>query len=155
MSCQQCHTGRVPDPAWANASLPPPLPVDLAHPGRERLRSCDFQNAPPCGPCDGLGGPRTGDRTDESTPAGWQCILRISALRLRISEQSLQNMMKSVCSVFVFVNFVAFIKLCLENRSEKTKIARPKGKQVSNFRIIFRTDSDFDWIPYFQVSGLR
>ena len=67
VSCQQCHTGNV-TAKWRNASLPPPLPVDTTHPGRERLRSCDFQNVPPCGPCDGLGGPRTGDGSADFTP---------------------------------------------------------------------------------------
>lgn len=65
VSCQQCHTGMIADPAWQNASLPLPLPIDQAHPGLERKRSCDYQSVPPCGPCDGLGGPRTGDGVEE------------------------------------------------------------------------------------------
>jgi len=67
VSCQQCHTGPV-SAKWVNATLPPPLPVDSKHPGRERERACDYQNQPSCGPCEGLGGPRTGDGAEEFTP---------------------------------------------------------------------------------------
>jgi len=68
VSCQQCHTGRISNPDWQDAKLPKPLPVDKAHPGRERLRACDFQNQPKCGPCDGLGGRRWGDSPEEMEP---------------------------------------------------------------------------------------
>ena len=67
VSCQQCHTGEI-RAAWANATLPPPLPAYGPDPGRERLRSCDYQNDPPCGPCDGLGGRRDGDGVDGFAP---------------------------------------------------------------------------------------
>jgi len=67
VSCQQCHSGPV-SAKWKNATLGPPLPVDPAVPGRERLRSCDYLNQPTCGPCDGLGGPRTGDSSEQFTP---------------------------------------------------------------------------------------
>jgi len=63
VSCQQCHTGPVL-PDWVNDTMPvPPGESKLA-----RQRSCDYQNDPPCGPCDGLGGPRTGDGVDQFTP---------------------------------------------------------------------------------------
>merc|ERR1719163_2204518 len=74
VSCQQCHTGTImlPPrkglPAWDNASLPAPLPVDKAHPGRERMRDCSFTAQPPCGPCEGLGGKRWGDGPEDMTP---------------------------------------------------------------------------------------
>jgi len=67
VSCQQCHSGPVWK-SWVNATLPPPLPVDSEHPGLERLRSCDYQNDPPCGPCDGLGGARWSDAVEDFTP---------------------------------------------------------------------------------------
>jgi len=67
VSCQQCHVGPVWK-SWVDATLPPPLPVDPVHPGRERLKSCDYQNKPPCGPCEGLGGPRHGDGVEEFDP---------------------------------------------------------------------------------------
>ncbi|CAK0876840.1 unnamed protein product [Prorocentrum cordatum] len=73
VSCQQCHTGRI-GPPLDNATLPPPLPVDAAHPGRERVRSCDFQAKPPCGPCDGLGGRRWGDDPEQMTPMPCEAI---------------------------------------------------------------------------------
>eukprot|EP00316_Scyphosphaera_apsteinii_P008544 CAMPEP_0119317810 /NCGR_PEP_ID=MMETSP1333-20130426/44434_1 /TAXON_ID=418940 /ORGANISM="Scyphosphaera apsteinii, Strain RCC1455" /LENGTH=450 /DNA_ID=CAMNT_0007323863 /DNA_START=76 /DNA_END=1428 /DNA_ORIENTATION=+ len=76
VSCQQCHTGTIKAAEWRNATLPPPLPVDKKQPGRERLRSCDYQNVPKCGPCEGLGGRRWGDGSDafmsiECTPLAW------------------------------------------------------------------------------------
>lgn len=67
VSCQQCHLGPVWK-SWTDATLPLPLPKDSVQPGRERLRSCDYQNEPQCGPCDGLGGPRWGDGTHEFDP---------------------------------------------------------------------------------------
>lgn len=66
VSCQQCHTGKV-EAKWANATLPPPLPAAKV-PGLERRRVCDYQYVPPCGPCEGLGGPRTGDGVDDFVP---------------------------------------------------------------------------------------
>ena len=68
VSCQQCHTGRIASSEWRDATLPPPLPVDKEKPGRERQRSCDYQNQPPCRPCEGLGGPRTGDTSETFMP---------------------------------------------------------------------------------------
>lgn len=38
------------------------------HPGRERLRECDYLYKPSCGPCEGLGGPRWGDAAEEFNP---------------------------------------------------------------------------------------
>ena len=73
VSCQQCHSGTVV-PKWRNATLPPPLPVDPAVPGRERERSCDYQDDPPCGPCDGLGGPRWGDGSADFTPVNCSIV---------------------------------------------------------------------------------
>eukprot|EP00927_Polykrikos_kofoidii_P060690 TRINITY_DN55616_c0_g1_i1.p1 TRINITY_DN55616_c0_g1~~TRINITY_DN55616_c0_g1_i1.p1 ORF type:complete len:509 (-),score=61.95 TRINITY_DN55616_c0_g1_i1:78-1604(-) len=70
VSCQQCHSGLVE----GDASLPPPLPVDKESPGMERLRSCDFQNKPGCGPCEGLGGPRSGDGVHEFQPINCEII---------------------------------------------------------------------------------
>jgi len=74
VSCQQCHTGKIVDPDWQDASLPAPLPVDKLHPGRERQRQCDFQSQPPCGPCEGLGGPRWGDGVEDMTPMPCEVI---------------------------------------------------------------------------------
>lgn len=74
VSCQQCHTGKIEDPEWQDATLPAPLPVDKEHPGRERLAHCDFQNQPPCGPCEGLGGIRTGDDPEEMTPMRCEAV---------------------------------------------------------------------------------
>lgn len=68
VSCQQCHTGPISSDKWRDATLPAPLPVDAKHPGLERLRQCDYQADPPCGPCEGLGGPRSGDGVEEFTP---------------------------------------------------------------------------------------
>lgn len=68
VSCQQCHTGTIGEPQWKNATLPKPLPMDKTHPGRERQRACDYQNDPPCGPCEGLGGRRWGDDPESMTP---------------------------------------------------------------------------------------
>mmetsp|Transcript_1977 Transcript_1977/g.6525 ORF Transcript_1977/g.6525 Transcript_1977/m.6525 type:complete len:490 (-) Transcript_1977:181-1650(-) len=73
VSCQQCHTGAVAA-AWRDATLPPPLPVDPVQPGRERLRSCDYQADPPCGPCDGLGGPRWGDTSEDVSPVRCEAV---------------------------------------------------------------------------------
>ncbi|CAE8650957.1 unnamed protein product [Polarella glacialis] len=74
VSCQQCHTGKIAEPAWQNATLPKPLPVDKQHPGRERQRSCDYQNVPACGPCEGLGGRRWGDDPEAMIPMPCEVI---------------------------------------------------------------------------------
>jgi len=64
LSCQQCHSGKED----VDSTVPKPLPVDKEQPGLERIRSCDFQYSPGCGPCEGLGGLRTGDGVHEFTP---------------------------------------------------------------------------------------
>lgn len=74
VSCQQCHTGTIVMPGFTNASLPPPLPVDKVHPGRERMRDCSFTAKPFCGPCDGLGGKRWGDSAEEMTSMKCEAI---------------------------------------------------------------------------------
>ena len=73
MSCQQCHSGPVWS-SWVNATLPPPLPVDAARPGRERQRQCDYQNSPSCSPCEGLGGPRWGDSSEQFIPVNCSVV---------------------------------------------------------------------------------
>jgi len=47
---------------------------DKIHPGRERQRACDYQNQPPCGPCEGLGGRRWGDDPEAMTPMPCEAI---------------------------------------------------------------------------------
>mmetsp|Transcript_4856 Transcript_4856/g.8674 ORF Transcript_4856/g.8674 Transcript_4856/m.8674 type:complete len:486 (-) Transcript_4856:93-1550(-) len=74
VSCQQCHTGKIAQPEWQNATLPKPLPEDKTHPGRERQRACDYQNQPPCGPCEGLGGRRWADDPEAMTPIPCEVI---------------------------------------------------------------------------------
>mmetsp|Transcript_92496 Transcript_92496/g.235149 ORF Transcript_92496/g.235149 Transcript_92496/m.235149 type:complete len:446 (-) Transcript_92496:77-1414(-) len=74
VSCQQCHTGKISDATWQDASLPAPPPVDKAHPGMERQRQCDFQAKPPCGPCDGLGGQRSGDGVEDMVPLACEVL---------------------------------------------------------------------------------
>lgn len=84
VSCQQCHSGPVWK-SWVNATLPPPLPVDQTHPGRERQRSCDYQNQPACRPCEGLGGARWGDGAEEFTPVN--CTVVATADQVPASER--------------------------------------------------------------------
>eukprot|EP00747_Dinoflagellata_sp_TGD_P206468 gnl/TRDRNA2_/TRDRNA2_80178_c0_seq1.p1 gnl/TRDRNA2_/TRDRNA2_80178_c0~~gnl/TRDRNA2_/TRDRNA2_80178_c0_seq1.p1 ORF type:complete len:511 (+),score=82.36 gnl/TRDRNA2_/TRDRNA2_80178_c0_seq1:40-1572(+) len=74
VSCQQCHTGPMQPGPWVNASLPLPLPKDKTQPGLERLRSCDYQNKPGCGPCEGLGGRRWGDGVHEFKPVPCEVV---------------------------------------------------------------------------------
>lgn len=73
VSCQQCHSGPTWK-SWEDATLPTPLPVYTPEPGRERRKSCDYQNTPPCGPCEGLGGPRIGDALDEFVPVNCSVV---------------------------------------------------------------------------------
>jgi len=69
VSCQQCHTGKIVDPDFQDATLPKPVHHDNRDDERlQRLRTCDFQADPPCGPCEGLGGKRWGDGLHEFTP---------------------------------------------------------------------------------------
>lgn len=69
VSCQQCHTGTIAQPSWQDATLAKPVHHGNADDERlERLRTCDFQADPPCGPCEGLGGKRWGDGLQEFTP---------------------------------------------------------------------------------------
>lgn len=69
VSCQQCHIGPINAALFdPDASLPAPLPADEEDPGLERLRVCDFQYSPACGPCEGLGGRRWGDGVHEFDP---------------------------------------------------------------------------------------
>jgi len=70
VSCQQCHSGAEDE----DAALPLPSPPDRERPGLERLRSCDFQYSPSCGPCEGLGGPRTGDGNHEFDPVPCEVV---------------------------------------------------------------------------------
>jgi len=81
VSCQQCHTGPVL-PDWVNDTLP--LPSD--EPSTSRQRNCDYQYDPPCGPCDGLGGHRWGDATDEFTPI--TCELVKAAEDVPVAERA-------------------------------------------------------------------
>ena len=69
MSCQQCHTGKIVDPAWQDATLPKPVEhTDKEEQRLERLKTCDFQAVPPCGPCEGMGGKRWGEGLHDFTP---------------------------------------------------------------------------------------
>eukprot|EP00929_Paragymnodinium_shiwhaense_P077242 TRINITY_DN39779_c0_g2_i1.p1 TRINITY_DN39779_c0_g2~~TRINITY_DN39779_c0_g2_i1.p1 ORF type:complete len:503 (+),score=129.20 TRINITY_DN39779_c0_g2_i1:96-1604(+) len=74
VSCQQCHTGTIHDPHWANATLPQPLPLDKEQPGRERQYACTYLNDPPCGPCEGLGGLRHSDGSEDLEPLHCEVI---------------------------------------------------------------------------------
>eukprot|EP00930_Biecheleria_cincta_P003640 TRINITY_DN104574_c0_g1_i1.p1 TRINITY_DN104574_c0_g1~~TRINITY_DN104574_c0_g1_i1.p1 ORF type:complete len:525 (+),score=67.42 TRINITY_DN104574_c0_g1_i1:55-1575(+) len=69
VSCQQCHTGNIADPFWQDATLPKPVHhADKELERLERLRTCDYQAQPPCGPCEGLGGKRWGEGLHEFSP---------------------------------------------------------------------------------------
>lgn len=69
VSCQQCHTGTIVDPVWQDATLPKPVHhADKESERLERLRTCDYQAQPPCGPCEGLGGKRWGEGLNEFSP---------------------------------------------------------------------------------------
>lgn len=69
VSCQQCHTGIIVDPVWQDATLPKPVyHADTELERLERLRTCDYQARPPCGPCEGLGGKRWGEGLHEFSP---------------------------------------------------------------------------------------
>jgi len=73
VSCQQCHSGPT-STSDADATLMPPYAPDAQQPGLERKRECHYLYDPPCRPCEGLGGPRTGDGVHDFVPVNCSVV---------------------------------------------------------------------------------
>lgn len=72
VTCADCHSGSgIP---YQNPTDEPPFPEDPAHPGWNRQRRCDQNYDPPCGPCEGLGGPYWGDKLSDFKPTTCQLV---------------------------------------------------------------------------------
>lgn len=74
-TCMECHSnsGMVTQD-W---DLDGKIPEDPKFPGFARARRCDQNYDPPCGPCEGIGGPYWSDEIDGFQPTG--CSLIASA----------------------------------------------------------------------------
>mmetsp|Transcript_4314 Transcript_4314/g.13842 ORF Transcript_4314/g.13842 Transcript_4314/m.13842 type:complete len:550 (-) Transcript_4314:308-1957(-) len=75
MSCSDCHSGTgigmqdYSDPYGY-------LPEDPKHPGWARMRRCDQNYQPACGPCEGVGGPYWGDKVSEFQPTNCEVVAK-------------------------------------------------------------------------------
>lgn len=80
-TCQACHTAGIAN----QGTMAPPLTPDPAHPGWDRIRRCDaactgtpeegcVQYSPPCGACDGVGGPYFGDALADFVPVNCKIV---------------------------------------------------------------------------------
>merc|ERR1719480_763483 len=72
-SCTDCHSG-TGIPAQDYSDLDGIIPEDPKYPGRARQRRCDQNYQPPCGPCDGVGGPYWGDGLKDFQPTNCEVV---------------------------------------------------------------------------------
>lgn len=71
-TCMECHsnTGMV----FQDPDLDGKIPEDDKFPGYARARRCDQNYDPPCGPCEGIGGPYWGDAINAFQPTACELL---------------------------------------------------------------------------------
>merc|ERR1712190_49382 len=73
VTCAECHSGSgIPMQDYNESHAI--LPEDPEHPGWARQRRCDSNFDPPCGACDGVGGPYWGDKVDQFQPTNCEVL---------------------------------------------------------------------------------
>jgi len=73
VTCAECHSGSgIPMQDYNESHAI--LPEDPNHPGWARQRRCDQNFDPPCGACDGVGGPYWGDEVADFQPTNCEVV---------------------------------------------------------------------------------
>jgi hypothetical protein len=73
VTCAECHSASgIPEQDYNESHAI--LPEDPKHPGWSRQRRCDQNWDPPCGACDGIGGPYWGDKVADFQPTNCEVV---------------------------------------------------------------------------------
>merc|ERR1719321_1028635 len=68
----ECHSNT--GMRFQDADLDDKIPEDDKYPGFANKRRCDQNYDPPCGPCDGVGGPYWGDDVSKFQPTNCEVV---------------------------------------------------------------------------------
>lgn len=71
-SCMECHSNS--GLTFQDPDLDGKIPDDPDFPGLNIQRRCDQNYDPPCGPCDGIGGPYWGDGVEKFQPTNCEVV---------------------------------------------------------------------------------
>jgi len=153
-TCQSCHTAGIPD----QGSIDPPLVPSKEHPTWARKRRCDepctkceVSYDPPCGPCEGVGGPYFGDQVDDFTPV--TCSLVSTPAQVPVSERMDPNLPAQFQVYLQGTDRLVRVENPGHNTSKKGAYSNIHGtmwydwkKDASHFRL--RHDTFYDSEPY-------